>query len=125
MHSAPELSFIHSLYAPPQLLAGGMGLVHTGFRQTHGPNMIQQNDKVLPSQEEIDEESRRVRRLRIIIHLALDTIASGSLSPEEAAEITAGARRVALELFPGKENAFDLIYRPQFQRLMNEVYRLQ
>jgi len=102
-----------------------MGLVHTGFRQSHGPNMIQQNDKALPSQEEIDEESRRVRRLRIIIHLALDTIASGSLSPEEAAEITAGARRVALELFPGKENAFDLIYRPQFQRLMNEVYRLQ
>ncbi|HKW87252.1 MAG TPA: hypothetical protein VJN21_00690 [Candidatus Acidoferrales bacterium] len=87
--------------------------------------MIQENDKALPSQEQIDEESRRVRRLRIIIHLALDTIASGDLSPEEAAEITAGARRVALELFPGKENAFDLIYRPQFQRLMNEVYRLQ
>lgn len=87
--------------------------------------MIQQSDRPLPSQEEIDEESRRVRRLRIIVHLALDTIASGDLSPEEAAEITAGARRVALELFPGKGNAFDLIYRPQFQRLMNELYRLQ
>jgi hypothetical protein len=35
-----------------------------------------------PSQEEIDEESRRMRRLRIIVHLALDTIAGGGLSPE-------------------------------------------
>ena len=81
--------------------------------------------KPLPSQEEIDEESRRVRRLRIIVHLALDTIASGDLSPEQAAGITAGARRIALELFPGKGHAFDLLYRPKFQRLMNEVYRLQ
>jgi uncharacterized protein (DUF2384 family) len=86
---------------------------------------MNESSKPLPSQEEIDEESRRVRRLRIIVHLALDTIASGDLSPEEAAEITAGARRIALELFPGKEHAFDLLYRPKFQRLMNEVYRLQ
>jgi hypothetical protein len=37
----------------------------------------------------------------------------------------AATRRVALEMFPGKENAFDLIYRPKFQRIMNAVYRLQ
>jgi hypothetical protein len=28
-------------------------------------------------------------------------------------------------MFPGKEQAFDLIYKPKFQRLMNAVYRLQ
>jgi hypothetical protein len=39
--------------------------------------------------------------------------------------MTAAVRRVALEMFPGKERAFDLIYRPQFQRLMHAVYRLQ
>ncbi|HUO33433.1 MAG TPA: hypothetical protein VMU43_00435 [Candidatus Acidoferrum sp.] len=78
-----------------------------------------------PSQAEIDEESRRIRRLRILVHLTLDTISSGDLPPEEASAMIAATRRAALAMFPGKENAFDLIYRPQFQRLMNAVYRLQ
>lgn len=79
----------------------------------------------VPTQEQIDEESRRIRRLRILVHLTLDTIASGDLSAEEAAGMVAAIRRVALEMFPGKERAFDLIYKPQFQRLMHAVYKLQ
>jgi hypothetical protein len=82
-------------------------------------------NKRTPTQEEIDEESRRVRRLRILVHLALDTIAGGDLSAEEAAGMVAATRRIALELFPGKESAFDLLYRPKFQRVMHAVYRLQ
>jgi len=78
-----------------------------------------------PTQEEIDEESRRIRRLRILVHLTLESIADGDLSAEEAAGMIAATRRVALEMFPGKESAFDLIYRPQFQRVMHAVYRLQ
>jgi hypothetical protein len=78
-----------------------------------------------PTQNEIDEESRRVRRLRIIVNLALTTIADGHLSVEEAAGVVAATRRVALGLFPGKEETFDLIYRSKFQRLMHAVYRLQ
>jgi hypothetical protein len=78
-----------------------------------------------PTQEEIDEESRRIRRLRILVRLTLETIAAGGLSPEEAAGMVAATRQAALEMFPGKERAFDLIYRPQFQRLMHAVYRLQ
>jgi hypothetical protein len=80
---------------------------------------------VTPSQAEIDEESRRIRRLRILVHLTLQEIAAGDLSAEEAAGMIAATRRVALEMFPGKERAFDLIYKPQFQRMMNAVYRLQ
>jgi hypothetical protein len=78
-----------------------------------------------PTQDEIDDESRQGRRLRILVHLALETIADGELSVEEAAGMVAATRRVALEMFPGKEQAFDLIYKPKFQRVMNEVYRLQ
>jgi hypothetical protein len=78
-----------------------------------------------PTQEQIDEESRRIRRLRILVGLTLQTIAAGGLSPEEAAGMIAATRRAALEMFPGKERAFDLIYRPQFQRMMHAVYRLQ
>ena len=78
-----------------------------------------------PTQEEIDEESRRIRRLRILVQLTVETIADGTLSAEEASGMIAATRRVALEMFPGKERAFDLIYRPQFQRVMHAVYRLQ
>jgi hypothetical protein len=78
-----------------------------------------------PTQEEIDEESRRIRRLRILVRLTLEEIAAGDLSAEEAAGMIAATRRAALEMFPGKERAFDLIYKPQFQRMMNAVYRLQ
>ena len=78
-----------------------------------------------PTQEQIDEESRMIRRLRILVRLTLETIAEGDLSAEEAAGMIAATRRVALEMFPGKERAFDLIYRPQFQRLMHAIYGLQ
>lgn len=78
-----------------------------------------------PTQEEIDDESRRIRRLRILVTLTIESIAGGDLSAEEAAGMIAATRRVALEMFPGKESAFDLIYRPKFQRLMHAVYRLQ
>jgi len=47
------------------------------------------------------------------------------LAAEEAAEMIAATRRFALKLFPGKERAFDLLYRPKFQRVMHSVYRLQ
>jgi hypothetical protein len=69
---------------------------------------------IAPTQEEIDAESRRIRRLRILVHLTLDTIADGSLSAEEAAGMVAAPRRAALEMFSGKEHVFDLIYGPKF-----------
>jgi hypothetical protein len=81
--------------------------------------------KSCPTAQEIEEESRRVRRLRIVVQLALDIISQGDLSAEEAAELVMATRRVALQLFPGKEETFDLIYRPKFQRLMQEIYRVQ
>jgi hypothetical protein len=80
---------------------------------------------IFPSDAEIDEESRRLRRLRIVVHLALSVIAQGNVPLAEAQELAAGARRVAEQLFPGKGDVYDLIYRPKFRRLMNEVYRLQ
>jgi hypothetical protein len=85
------------------------------------------NERVVarPTQEEIDDESRRIRRLRILVQLTLETIAAGDLSPEDASRMVAETRNVALNMFPGKESAFDLIYRPKFQRMMHAVYRLQ
>ena len=83
------------------------------------------DQRCAPTKEEIDEEFRRARRLQIVVHLALSIIAQGSLPFEEAQELAAATKRVSLTLFPDKEATYDLIYRPKFQRLMNEVYRLQ
>ena len=87
--------------------------------------LMEHGAPLAPTQAEIDEESRQIRRLRILVRLTLETIAGGDLSAEEASGMIAATRRAALQMFPGKEAAFDLIYRPQFQRLMNAIYRLQ
>ncbi len=78
-----------------------------------------------PTKAEIDEESRRIRRLRIVVTLTLSVIAQGEASYEEAQEMIAAARSLAEELFPGKSHVFDLIYLPQFRRAIAQVYRLQ
>jgi hypothetical protein len=39
--------------------------------------------------------------------------------------LVAGARRAALAMFPGKQLAFDILYKPRLQRLMNERFGLQ
>jgi hypothetical protein len=105
-------------------IAAQMVQVHTSSELNPGP-MTDFIETQKPTQEQIDDESRRMRRLRILVYLALDTIASGSLSPEEAAGMAAATRKLALDMFPGKERAFDLLYRPKFQRVMHEIYRLQ
>jgi len=86
---------------------------------------VENSTSFQPTQEQIDDESRRIRRLRILDQLTLESIAAGDLTPEEASGMIAATRRVALEMFPGKERAFDLLYRPKFQRVMHAIYRLQ
>ena len=83
------------------------------------------NDSLTPTPEAIAEESRRVRRLRLVVNMALGIIAQGDLPYEEAADLATATRRLALQLFPGKEQTYDLIYQPKFLHLIREVYRLQ
>jgi hypothetical protein len=72
------------------------------------------------------EETRRLRRLQMMMSMVMSVIGQDpDLTLEEAAEMAANARRAALSLFPDKELAYDLIYRPRLQRLMNERFRLQ
>jgi hypothetical protein len=79
----------------------------------------------VPTPAEVDEESRRIRRLRIVVNMSLGLIAQGGMPYEEAQEIVAAAKRLAENLFPGKGHVFELLYRPQFRRLINDLYRLQ
>ena len=75
---------------------------------------------------EIEDENKRLRRLQIMMSMVMQVISEQSdLSIEEASELIASSRRAALNLFPGKELAYDLIYKPRLQRLMNERFHLQ
>jgi hypothetical protein len=72
------------------------------------------------------EEARKLRRLQIMMSMVMSVISQDpDLTLEEAAEMSANARRAALSMFPDKELAFDILYRPRLQRLMNERFRLQ
>lgn len=73
----------------------------------------------------VAEESRRLRRLQLTVRLVMNVISQSNLSFEEASQMVAATRRVALNLFPGKEQAYDLIYQPRLQRLLAQKYRLQ
>ena len=78
------------------------------------------------SPEELKEESRKIRRLQMVVNMVTQVIAQDlTLSVEEASEMVADTRRLALGMFPDKELAFDLIYWPRLQRLMRERFRMQ
>ncbi len=44
------------------------------------------------------------------------------LTVEEAAELAANAKRAALAMFPDKELAYDILYKPRLQRVIAERF---
>jgi hypothetical protein len=76
--------------------------------------------------EEHADESKKIRRLQIMMSMVLSVISQDpSLTVEEASELAAGAKRAAMAMFPDKELAYDLLYKPRIQRAMRERFRLQ
>jgi hypothetical protein len=83
-------------------------------------------DPARQSPEDLKEENRKIRRLQMVVNMVSQVIAQdSSLSVEEASEMVADTRRLALGMFPDKELAFNLIYWPRLQRLMRERFRMQ
>jgi hypothetical protein len=75
---------------------------------------------------EREEEGRKIRRLQVMISMVMSVISQDpDLTVEEASEMAANAKRAALAMFPDKEFAYDILYKPRLQRLMNERFRLQ
>ena len=78
------------------------------------------------SKAEIEEENRRIRRLQIMMSMVMSVISQdSSLTFEQASELVVNTKRAALAMFPDKEFAYDIIYKPRLQRLMRERFRLQ
>jgi hypothetical protein len=71
------------------------------------------------------EEAKLIRRMQMMMNMVMQVIAQdGTLSIDDASQMIADARTAALAMFPDKELAYDLIWRPRFQRLMRERFRL-
>lgn len=91
------------------------------------PNTARPNDAGATAEPaEKLEEARKLRRLQWMIGMVLSAIYQDTdLTVEQASELVANARHAALGMFPGKELAFDLLYKPRLQRAMRDRFRLQ
>ena len=73
-------------------------------------------------EREMREENRKIRYLRFMVDFSILSIQQDDLSAEEALALVENVKRAACGLFPGKEETFELIYRPRFHRVIRERF---
>jgi len=73
-------------------------------------------------ERKIREENRKIRYLRFLVDFSILSIQQDDLLVEEAQAIVENVKRAACSLFPGKEGTFELIYRPRFNRTIQERF---
>ena len=78
-----------------------------------------------PDKEALIDEEKKLKRLKFIVDLTSAVIRQTDLPLDDAQKLVADAKQKALELFPDKEETFDLIYGPRFRRILSEKYHLQ
>lgn len=71
--------------------------------------------------ESVEDENRRIRTLRVSSDLLIQVLMTQRLNLPEAESLIWGFRKLALRLFPGKQQALDLIYMPRFRRALREA----
>ncbi len=74
----------------------------------------------MASIEAIREEQRRVRRVQTIAHVTTSLLMQARLSRAEGEALVAYARERILELFPGRDETYDILYGRRFRRLLDE-----
>ena len=75
-------------------------------------------------EKEVREENRKIRYLRFLVDFSILSIQQDDLLLQEAQEIVENVKRAACNLFPEKEETFELIYRPRFHRVIQERFGL-
>ncbi len=75
--------------------------------------------------ESLYAEELNLQRLKNIVDLTAALILQSNLTLLDAQKLVDDARVRALELFPEKNETFDLIYGARFHRILVERYRLQ
>jgi hypothetical protein len=96
------------------------------FKQSGGAMSTRQRAELSKPLTEKELEAKNIRRLQMMMSMVMSVISQDpNLTVEEASELVAGTKRAALAMFPDKELAYDILYKPRLQRLMNERFRLQ
>ena len=72
--------------------------------------------------QDLEAEQRKLRLLRTIVDLTSAVLRQGNLTIPEAIELIQATKRRVLQLFPDKEDVYDLIYRPRFERIILERF---
>jgi hypothetical protein len=68
-------------------------------------------------------EEKKMRMLRFVVDLNQAVLMQqADLTLREAFELLKNTRQAAVNLFPGKEEVFDLIYSPRFRRIIRERF---
>ena len=86
---------------------------------------MKKDTRMTPDTDALAAEERRIRRLRRAMDVAAALLWRVNLTLEEAQDVVGHAKNAALQLFPDKEETFDLIYGSRFRRILVEKYRLQ
>ena len=68
----------------------------------------------------VADESRRADALRRTVDVACALLRQARLPREEAESVVAFTRTRVLELFPGKQDVFELVLAPRFARILDE-----
>ncbi|MCK9419714.1 MAG: hypothetical protein M0R70_10080 [Nitrospirae bacterium] len=73
--------------------------------------------------EALQEEERRLRMLRFVVDLNQAILMQQTdLTIRESFDILQNTRQAARNLFPGKDDVFELIYTPRFMRIIRERF---
>lgn len=85
-------------------------------------NLCYKKDMTKEEDSRIKEENRKIRYLRFLVDFSILSIQQENLSLEEASGLVEDVRKATCGLFPGKEEVFELIYRPRFNRVIQERF---
>jgi hypothetical protein len=72
--------------------------------------------------DELEEDERRLRRVRLLVDLTAAVIRSRPLLRGEAEQAVEQLRDRVLEIFPDKGAVFDLVYRSRLHRLIESRF---
>jgi hypothetical protein len=76
----------------------------------------------MESKQSLLEEEKQLRRLRIIVDFAAQVLAQERMTIDEALDLINATKRAAVNMFPGKEQTFDIIYGRRFERILKERF---
>jgi hypothetical protein len=90
------------------------------------PDFSQGQPQPLQTPAEKQEELRKIRRLQWMVEMVYSVLCQDpDLTLTQASEMIANCKNAAIAMFPDKELAFELIYRPRLQRVLKERFRAQ